>query len=340
MLRAGAFGALHGGHAGWAAVGVTVPVPDAATLKVALGKLSDLGERVTLLCPAALAWQAPADLAAATAAGHEVAGFGRVREVALLQAVTGQRLHAWASDDWTGRDLRTLAAWDIHPLPEPLPTPDTGGTLRVSVDELGAALPRLRRNGFMPQPVRTLPGLRQAVGADLAQHFYQRLVEDPFSAQPGLINLTEQAGGTLRIMPLDHAPAPLPLPRQTPTAELHLYSPRVVGLNSRNTLMAYRACLRGLSDAARALDTRPELADAQAVFAVSLFSELLEGAGFTLLDLPKWQGRWYGLGFRLLRLGYGKAQAPSRAVPQMAWMPRDAFLARYGSASGVSRRGS
>lgn len=58
----------------------------------------------------------------------------------------------------------------------------------------------------------------------------------------------------------------------------------------------------------------------------------MEKAGFTLVELPPLQARWYGLGFRLLRLAYGTARPPSEGLPKMAWMTREAFLARHGKA--------
>ena len=332
LLRAGAFGALRGGHPGHPALGVTVPVQGAAELGQALDLLAETGLRVTLLCPSSLATAAPDLLRAATRAGHELAGDGPVRDVALLQAVAGQQVTAWRllPAAQSSAALRALAAWEIHPLPPALGTPEPGGTVEVSLTELPAQASDWRARGYRLLPVRELPGLRAATPADLAQHVYMRLVEDRFTAQSHVIDLTGRADGVMRIAPLDHAPPPLPVPRDTPTAELHLHSPRVVGLAARSPLTAYRAYARSWADVAHALQTRPELADAQVIFGVSLFFGPMEKAGFTLVELPPLQARWYGLGFRLLRLAYGTARPPSEGLPKMAWMTREAFLARHG----------
>lgn len=344
LLRAGAFGALRGGHPGYPALGVTVPVPTPGELGLALERLSGTGAHVTLLCPPALARTAPDLLRAATRAGHEIAGDGLTRgagEVALLQTVAGQQVTAWRlrPSERNGAALRTLAAWDIHPLPPALPAPEPGGTAEVSPADLRVRLDDWRARGYRPVPVRELPGLRAATPADLAQHVYMRLVEDRFSAQSHLIDLTQRADGVMRIAPLDHAPPPLPFPPRTPTAELHLHSPRVVGLAARSPLTAYRAYARSWGDVARALQTRPELAQAQVIFGVTLLFGPLEKAGFTVVELPPLQAHWYGLGFRLLRLAYGTARPPSEGLPKMAWMTREAFLARHGGAGTESGTG-
>ena len=332
LLRAGAFGALRGGHPGHPALGLTVPVRTPTELASALDTLAEMKTQATLLCPPTLATQAPGRLWAAARAGHEVAGAGPVRGVALLQASAGQRVTAWrlTGEALSGAALRELAAWNIHPLPPALSEPEPGATVEVHAADLPARLSDWRSRGYRPLPVRELPGLRAATPADLAQHVYLRLVEDRFTAQSGVIDLTGRADGLMRIAPLDHAPPPLPFPRATPTAELHLHSRRVVGLAARSSLAAYRAYARSWGDVALALQTRPELADAQVIFGVSLFFGPMEKAGFTLVDLPPLQARWYGLGFRLLRLAYGTARPPSESQPKMAWMSREAFLEQYG----------
>lgn len=340
LLRAGAFGAVQGGHPGHPTLGVTVPVTSPADLRRVLSTLEASAAQVTLLCPPELARLDPEGLWAAARAGQEVAGLGHPTEPGLLLAVTGQLPEFWRLTTPRGEDLRRLAAWGVRVLPAPRQAEpgaaEPGAIVEARPGELAARLADWRRRGYRPQPVGQLPGLRSGTPADLGQAVYARLVEDRFSEQHRVIDLTERADGLMRVAPLDHAPAPLPLPRDTPTAELHLHSPRLVGLASRNALATYRAYVRSLSDVGAALQTRPELAGARAVFAVTLLYSPLEKAGFTLLDLPPWQARWYGLGFRLLRMAYGTLRPPGDALPRMAWMDREAFLARYGK-PGLSR---
>ncbi|MEW6422703.1 MAG: Sectered polysaccharide deacetylase, partial [Deinococcota bacterium] len=213
--------------------------------------------------------------------------------------------------------------------PLPSPTPEPGLTLRVLPGELFQVLPRLRRRGYRPVPVRELPELRPATPRDLGLHVYRRLVDDRFERAHGVLPLTERADAVMRVAARP-APAALPFPPGTPAAELHLHSLRLVGLAQRSPLTGYRAYQRSLRDVARVLRERPELQDAQVVFAVTLFHRPLEQSGFTLLPLPPLQAWAYGLGFRLMRRVYGTAAAPSETQPRLAWMVREAFLARHG----------
>lgn len=327
LLPAGAFQALHSSDPSRPNLGVTLPLqtPDQLRQLLSRGDITP----ITLLCPPRFAQTCPADLWAATRQGHEIAGSGHPDHIGLLGACAGQPVRFWHLPEPRREDLKLLRSWHIRLLPTPQKT-EPGAIVQTSLAQAPAQLQNWRARGYRPQPVGQLPGLRSITPADLGQHVYNRLVEEPFTRKNRVIDLTERADALLRVAPLDHAPPPLPLPANTPTAELHLHSPRLVGLASRSAVATYRATVRSLYDVGEALQTRPELAEAQAVFAVSLLSGLLEKAGFTLLDLPPRQARWYGLGFRLLRVAYGTLQTPSNSLPRMAWMEREAFLARYG----------
>lgn len=331
LLRAGAFGALHGGHPGRPAIGVTVGVDTPAALRSALDALEASGARVTLLVPPALAAAASTELLRARRAGHEIAGSGDVQGLAWLEAASGQAVTLWERPARPRRaELRRLQRLGLRPLPEAQVQPEPGGALRLGPGELRAELPRLRQNGYQPLPVGELPDLRPATGHDLLRHLYTQAVEERFVREHGVLRLTERADALLRIAPLDHAPPPLPLPRAAPTAELHLHSARLVGLAERGPLIAYRAYVRSLKDVGAALRVRPELAEAQAVFAVTLFHGPLEQAGFHMVTLPPLRARWYGLGFRLLRAAYGTTRTPSEGTPRLAWLSREEYLNRFG----------
>ncbi|WP_189098880.1 YkoP family protein [Deinococcus knuensis] len=325
-LRAGVGGAWHGGHPGAPQVALLVPVADAGQLQAALGALE--GVPATLLISPALARLDPQGVRAAALAGHELAGAGDPTDLTLLEAVAGQAVTSWAAPDNVPA-LRGLLARGLRPLPAPEGRPEPGALRSVPPADLNATLTAWRALGYRPVPLRDLPDARTGTPRDLLTLAYTRVVEDRFARDHGVIDLTARADAVMRVAPLDHAPAPLPLPPGTPTAELHLHSPRVVGLAARSQLGAYRAYVRSLKDVAGALHERPELASAQAVFAVTLFHGPLAQAGFTLLDLPPARSRWYGLGFRLLRAAYGTTRAPSEGTPKMAWMPREEFLRRY-----------
>ncbi|MBB5235235.1 YkoP family protein [Deinococcus budaensis] len=340
LLRAGAFGALWGGDPGVPALGLTVPLRTAPELRAALAALEARGVRATLLLPPALARLDPGGLRAATRAGHEVAGWGEPGELPLLEAVAGQPVTVWTLETpgpgggLSRPHLARLAAWGVRPLPLPSPTPEPGAVVRVPGAQLGEWLPRVAALGYRPGPVRELPGLRVAGPRDLALHLYRRAVDDRFARAHGVVPLTERADAVMRVaarpLPGGLEPQGLRLTPGTPAAELHLHSPRLVGLTRRSALTAYRAYQRSLRDVARALRERPELRGARVVFAVTLFHGPLEKSGFTLVPLPPLTARMYGLGFRLMRAVYGTAQAPSETEPKLAWMEREAFLARHG----------
>ncbi len=330
QLRAGVYGAWEGGNPGAPEVGVTVPIHSRLALEGVLAGALEASARVTLLVSPALAPLAPQALHAATQAGHEIAGTGLPDLPSALEAASAQRVQSWAADGLDRAGLRRLAAQDLRPLPFPLATPQPGQTVRVQPEHLGEQLRHLRALGYRPVPVRDVPGLRRAGPRDLLLHVYTQTVEARFTRAHRVLDLTQRADAVMRVAPLDHAPAPLPLPHDAPTAELHLHSPRIVGLAGRGALTAYRAYLRSLKDVAAAMNTRPELQEAQAVFAVTLFHAPLEQGGFTLLPLPPARARLYGLGFRVLRAVYGTARPPSEGEPKMAWMTREAFLAKYG----------
>jgi hypothetical protein len=336
LLRAGAFGTLYGGAPGDPHVGLTVPVQQASELEGALAALAGAKIQATLLVPAALARTAPELLRAAAEAGHEIAGSGHPTGISGLEAAARQPVTLWALEGaaLTRANLAALRRGGVQPLPFPLTFPQAaaqpGQILRVLPADLTAALPDLLALGYRPVPVGAVPGLRHATPRDLLIYGYSRTVEDRFAREHHVIDLAQRADAVMRVAPRSEVMPPLPLPPHTPTAELHLHSPRIVGINARSSLAAYRAYQRSLKDVALALHTRPELASAQAVYAVTLFHGPLEKSGFALLDLPPQQARWFGVGFRLLRAVYGTPKPPSEATPKMAWMTREAFLARHG----------
>ena len=329
-LRAGAYGAWYGGSGG-PEIGVSVPVPDPQTLRRVLETAGST--RLTVIVPAAQATGWGDALRGATDAGHEVAGSGPAPSLVALDVAAGQAIRAWAADvipEPSHATLLTLAARGVHPLPLSDVAARPGGTLSVRPEELEAVLSDLRARGYRPIPVRDLPGLRRATPRDALAHAYALTVEANFTRAHHVIDLTSRPDAVMRVAPLPDAPAPLPLPQDTPTAEMHLDSARLVSMAARSQLGTYRAYQRSLKDVAHAMQTRPELADAQAVFAVTLFYGPLEQAGFTLLELPPARARLYGLGFRVLRLVHGTTRPPSVQQPKMAWMPRGEFLTRYG----------
>jgi len=308
-----------------------VPVQTGAELDGALAALTGAGVQATLLLAPALAGQRPGAVRQTAQAGHEIAGWGAPGGLPGLEVLAGGPVTAWALEgpDLTRRHLHVLASRGVRPLPSPSPVPEPGLTLRVWPGDLARELNRLLALGYRPVPVRELPDLRPATPRDLLMHVYRELVDERFARAHGVISLTGRPDAVMRVAP-QPVPAGLPFAPGTPAAELHVHSPRVVGLASRSPLTAYRAYQRSLRDVAAALRERPELAGARVVFAVTLFHSPLKRNGFTLMPLSPARARLYGLGFRLMRVMYGTHAPPSETEPKLAWMEREAFLARHG----------
>ncbi|WP_104991051.1 Sectered polysaccharide deacetylase [Deinococcus sp. NW-56] len=324
LLRAGAGGTLAGGDPGSPHLGLVVPVRTPEDLAAA----AKAGVRATLLVSPALARLAPEVIRAAAQAGHEIAGWGAPEGVAGLEVSAGRPVTLWSAEAPPASPAR-LAALGLTPLPLPLTAPEPGGTLRLSPTDLAAEVPRLRALGYRPGPVGELPGLRRARGRDLGLHLYRRAVDDRFAQAHRVRALTERADGVLRVS-RQPAPPELGWPTGAAVAELHVHSPRLVGLSARSPLAAYRAFARSLRDVAAVLRDDPEFADVQGVVAVTLFHEPLAQQGFQVLSLPPLRTRLYSLGFRLMRRVYGTAVPTSEPEPRLAWMTRAAFLARHG----------
>ncbi|MPY66121.1 Sectered polysaccharide deacetylase [Deinococcus sp. SDU3-2] len=324
LLRAGAGGALAGGDPGAPHLGLVVPVrtPDE------LAAVVDTGIRVTLLISPALARLAPEVVRAAAKLGHEIAGLGAPEGIAALEVAAGRPVTLWSAKAPPASPAR-LAALGLTPLPLPLPTPEPGGTWQLPPADLAAEVPRLRALGYRPGPVGELPGLRRARGRDLGLHLYRRAVDDRFARAHRVRALTERADGVLRVS-RQPAPPELGWPTGAAVAELHVHSPRLVGLSARSPLTAYRAFARSLRDVAAVLRDDPEFSEVAGVVAVTLFHEPLAAQGFQTQRLPPLRARLYGLGFRLMRRVYGTAVPTSEPEPRLAWMERAAFLARHG----------
>ncbi len=331
LLRAGAYGAWYGGNEGKPEIGIMVRPTTPAEFVQTTTALQELKLKATLTIEGDLALAEPDLLFEAASAGHELAGSGQPKHLLLLEAAARQPIKSWASSGLSRRDLSKLARWEVHLLPLPLSKAEPGHIIQIAPTELKERLQELKQLGYQPVPVKALPELRQATLRDLFFHWYVQLIEERFARQSNMIDLSQRADAFMRVVALDHAPAPLPFDFKTPTAEIHVHSRRVVGQASNNQLKTYRAHRRSMQDVARALETHPDLQEARVIFAVTLLFSPLEAAGFHIIELPPLRARFYGFGFRLLRLAYGTTSAPSEGIPRMGWMAREEFLEKYGS---------
>lgn len=330
LLRAGRFGTLRGGHPGWPHLGLCVPVMTPQELQHTQARLAGLGIRATLLIGPELIQMAAA-LRQAARAGHQLAGHGPVGKwPLLLELAVGEALSAYALDAPTWKEARRLHTLGTSLLPPPAPQPEPGAVMRLRPAEL-EKVREWQALGYQVGPVSELPGLRLASGRDLAIWLYQQQVDARFARAHGVAATSQRADALLRLAAVP-APPGLPLPAGTPAAELHLNSARLVGLAERGSLRAYRAFSRSLRDVAGMLNTRPDFADAELVFAVSLFWGTLERHGFHLAELGAARSRLYGAGFHGFKLLYGTRADLAAPKAGVAWMERRAFLERFGSA--------
>lgn len=334
LIRAGAFGALYGGDTGLPQLGLIINLSGQNRQHFAstLSLLASKQQQATLLIDSDLTHKDRHSLQQATHAGHEFCLTGELDPsfLTFLEVTAGQAIQLSIPPQMIlNRRLHKLTLQHLTPI-QPSQQAKPGGLLLVHPSELATKINWLSKNGYQPKPVTQLLGLRQATPHDWLRHHYHRLIEDPYAKRSGLIQSSERVDALLRIAPLTHAPAPLPLPRHTPTAEIHVDSERLVGINQHSSLRAYRSQVRTFRDVAYQLEEHPKLKQAAAIFAVTLFTPALEKAGFELLDLPPLRAYWYGLGFRILRIVHGTTKKPSNTRPHMAWMSREQFLNKFG----------
>lgn len=333
LLRAGAFGALHGENIGQPHVGLIVDLTQTNNQDFAhaLDILAAYNQQATLLVNSHPLLKQNPYLTQFHHPRHEFCITGElcIPTLAWLEATTGQAIQLYAPQaTHLHRRLADLTLQHLKPI-QPSEEIQLGGFWLVKAHELEEKLIWATKNGYQPLPVTQLQGLRPATPHDWLRYSYHQLIEEPYKQRSGLITSSERADAMTYIAPLQHAPHPLPLPYHTPTAELHIDSRQLVGVSQRSLLRAYRSQVRTLHDVAWQLEEHPKLKEAQAVFAVTLFTPILEKAGFELLNLPPLRAYWYGLGFRVLRIVHGTTKTPSNALPHLAWMSRENFLAKF-----------
>ncbi|MFC4454593.1 YkoP family protein [Deinococcus sonorensis] len=220
---------------------------------------------------------------------------------------------------------------------------EPGGLLTLRTDQdsltqLPDLLADLKRRGYQPMPVGQLEGLRSETVRGLLQRAWQATADRAFDRAHQVVPLTERARGLFRISarpysgpPLQAAGGPLWRPG-TPAAELHLHSKRLVAVADLSALTAYRAFRDSLQDVAAALQERPEFQQAQLIYGVTLFHEVLAPVGFEVQPLPDRRMASIMARFMdLLRRLYGARNVGRRVIhPHVVWMTRDTLMQRYG----------
>ena len=129
------------------------------------------------------------------------------------------------------------------------------------------------------------------------------------------------------------------VPAGTPYAEIHLHSPRLVGV-AEKPMVALRQFKFSLGEVARALEHSPRYAQAQGIYAVTFYAGILKSLGFQVSNAPNdWANRFGGLANNALRWIYSSRPNRNILIPQLAWMPRKELMRRYGKKEELRSRG-
>lgn len=208
---------------------------------------------------------------------------------------------------------------------------DAGPGGLTTVEALPGLLAELRGRGYRSVPLSELPGAAPQRWSDLRRRAFIRL-DAAFDRLGGV----RFAGGRRdNLFRIARVPFPLEgvtlgdgsrLRRGAPALEFHVNNPLLVDLGPRASVLQARRS--DFPVVARELQTRPELADVEAVFCLSALSPLLGLLGFENLDLPpaytRRLQRWAGV----LRFAYGSAARAQ--APRLSVLSRAEFLWRYG----------
>lgn len=353
------FGVLREGQGGQTAIGLSLSLPDPARIDPDLLRALE-GTPISLLVGVGAASRDQPhvfseQLTVLSAAGHQlglIAGSSRslkpdreALERQSGQAVTltrPSRYHPLTLPRVRRAGLRAI--WTGRPgTPETLlDGAEPGGLLNLnslSAAEVRWLIVNLRERGYRPVPVGELKGLRTETLLGLLQRLYRRSVDARFDRAHNSVALTQRPRGLFRISRRPYAGPPLTLPDGSqftagaPSAELHIYSKRLVALAELSALTGLRGVQNSLYDVAQALEERPEFQDVQLIYALTIFAGVLGPMGFQSQPLSNArQARVMAVFFNLLRVLYGAKNTDSQQLlPAVIWMSRSALLARYGA---------
>jgi len=225
---------------------------------------------------------------------------------------------------------------------------EPGGVVVMHDASLGAkncvqVLPRLleqmKKRGYTAKTLSEMHGLRMGGLRDVMQRL-STAQDRAWDRKNGIDALTQHSSGLLRIGLGSFPGVPgSSVPAGTPYAEIHLHSPRLVGV-AEKPMVALRQFKFSLGEVARALEHSPRYAQAQGIYAVTFYAGILKSLGFQVSNAPNdWANRFGGLANNALRWIYSSRPNRNILIPQLAWMPRKELMRRYGKKEELRSRG-
>ena len=216
---------------------------------------------------------------------------------------------------------------------------EPGGVVVMHDASLGAkncvqVLPRIleemKKRGYIAKTLSEMHGLRMGGLRDVMQRL--SVAQDrAWDRKNGIDALTEHSSGLLRVG-LGRFPgvSGSSVANGTPYAEIHLHSPRLVGF-AEKPMAALRQFKFSLSEVAHTLEHNPRYAGAEGIYAVTFYANILKSLGFEVSSPPQDLAyRVGGLANNALRWIYSSRPNRDILIPQLAWMPREELMRRYG----------
>ncbi|WP_425146465.1 YkoP family protein [Deinococcus sp.] len=309
------------------------------------------GTRLSLLIRAGEAARFPAAVQALSEDGHEWVLLATPGALAAQRSVL-ERLSEqpprltvplggywpWTLPLLRRAGMQALGGGRSGPLQTLLDGAEPGSILALDAldaEQLSQLLATLRAREYRPGPVGALEGLRSETLRGLLQRGYRRIFDAGFDRRHAILPLTQRARGLFRVSRQAYSgPALQGNPNYSPgmpAAELHIHSKRLVALAERSALTGLRAVQTSLYDVAKVLAEHPDYQDAQLIYALTIFAEVLTPLGFHSqpLNNPR-TARVMAFFMNLLRVLYGAKNTDRRVIlPQIIWMTRAELLERY-----------
>jgi len=203
------------------------------------------------------------------------------------------------------------------------------------VQVLPRLLEEMKKRGYIAKTLGEMHGLRMGGARDVMQRL-STAQDRAWDRKNDIDALTQHSSGFLRmgLGKFPGAPGSSVAPG-TLYAELHLHSPRLVGL-AEKPMAALRQFKFSLSEVAHALEHNPRYAQVEGIYAVTFYANILKSLGFEVSSPPQdLTHRIGGLANNALRWIYSSRPNRNILIPQLAWMPREELIRWYGKKGRV-----
>jgi len=250
-----------------------------------------------------------------------------LRQTALEAAGWTVEAHDWHAQ-FTPDDVLERVLSHLEP----------GGVVVMHDASLGAkncvqVLPRLleemKKRGYLAKTLSEMHGLRTGGLRDVMQRL-STAQDRAWDRKNGIDALIQHSSGLLRVglgkFPGASGSSVAP---GTPYAELHLHSPRLVGV-AEKPMVALRQFKFSLGEVAHALEHNPRYEGVEGIYAVTFYAGILKSLGFEVSSAPNgWANFMGGLANNALRWIYSSRPNRDILIPQLAWMTREELMRRY-----------